>query len=136
MSTAVTWRKPTVYIGRPKLEHPDHQLFHVIGTPYPIYRATVRQTGPAGRWEITWHTGAFAMAETFPTAQAALQRAYEVIGEATARDWHGRFGGEQRILMGAQRCPYNYGADVHCGRSIEVGTVWCRRHPWGKVLST
>lgn len=131
-----TWRKPTVYIGRPRLERPTHDVFHVIGMPYPLYRAEVRQTRLGGPWEITWHVGAVALGERLATAQLALQRAYVVIGETTARDWHAKFNGEQRTLIGQQHCPYTYGAETYCGRSIEVGTVWCHRHPWGRAVGT
>lgn len=131
-----TWRKPTVYIGRPKLEHPHHQVFNVIGNPFPIYWAEVRQDGGTGQWVITWHTGAWANKERFVLPQEALKRAYGVIGETTARDWHERFSGDQRTAMGQQRCPYSYGADMLCQRTIVAGTVWCHRHPWGKAVGT
>jgi hypothetical protein len=134
MSVA-TWRKPTVYIGRPRLEHPTHDVFHVIATPWPIYRAEIRQTRLGGPWEITWHTGALTVGESKPTAQAALQTAFKVIGETAHRDFTTLFCGDQRIIIGQQLCPYDYGADTYCQRSIEVGTIWCARHPWGKALT-
>lgn len=129
-------RKPTVYIGRPRLEHPSHDVFHVIAMPWPIYRAEIRQYLIGGPWQIIWHTGALEVGELKPTAQEALRTAYEVIGRTAHRDFTEKFCGDQRIIIGQQLCPYAYGAGTYCQRGIDVGTIWCYRHPWGKAVRT
>jgi hypothetical protein len=131
MTYASTWRKPTVYIATPKRVPISDGVVHVVGNP-PMYWAELRRTGSRGHWRITWHVGTVQLGETFPTHLEALQQATRVIGEAVGMDWRSKLSGDQRTIIGQQLCPYPYGGGVHCQRSIEVGTIWCHRHPWGK----
>lgn len=131
--TVIAWRKPTVYIGQTKNRRVSDDVWHVVGNP-PIYWAELRRDGSTGHWHVIWHTGTVQVGETFPTHLLALQQATRVIGYTVGRDWQEKFSGAQRTMIGQQLCPYPYASDMLCQRAIEVGTVWCHRHPWGKAV--
>lgn len=124
------WREPTVYVGTPSVRRVDNGRFELTGTP-AMYGATVSLVPSTGRWEVVYHTGVWMASERFLDAYSALQRASYVVGTAVGKDWRLLFSPQQRIIIGRQLCPYDTGVGYLCGRSIEVGSVWCLMHPWG-----
>ena|SRR5687768_7391940 len=81
---------------------------------------------------------------TVQTTSLLVNRKVTVADEATAKrrmvEWLTRVAGEafqrfspiQRYAMGQQCCPYPVPSGT-CDLPPEVGTVWCKWHPKGKV---
>lgn len=104
--------------------------FKVVSDPYPIHHANVRGYGD-GTWKVTFPTELTAPSLIDSTLDRALVRAGDLVGRLAGRDLD-KFTRGQAYAMAQQQCPRLVGQSV-CGEPPEVGTVWCRWHPGGKV---